>query len=287
MSSKIAKILTWKAKLQSKRRARKRTREFGIEQMRQTIERPQPHFCHDWDGPDTKGNGKQKSVFGSSVMKAYSALRNLQRLPINFSEYPEAVRDLRQCIFLQNRPATIPEFERMVQQYVGVVQTRAECLKDDKVKIAKIAKFELAKKNEGVWGSRRQWAFGALVSRLLTHFNVTDNLHPVFAAMLMPYGGIAGAGNRSLITGDMHNCIVLHGVVHDAFGYVGRFHKVGPCYNYLGSNHLPSFFFSDHNPWSCQIEGMIRARIEMKRLGMLGDKGRQVHRANSMSLLRR
>jgi len=274
MSRQCAKILNRKAK---KRITRKQTREFGIKKIRQTITNPRPEFCHAWDGPDAESTGKQESLFGSSLRKAYSALQSLALpLPKNFHQYPEAVKDLRKYIFLQNRQATTTEFVQIVQQYVDVVQTREKSVKDDKKKFAEIAEFDLTEKNEGVWGSFRQWAFGELISSLLTHFKVTNNLHPAFAAMLVPCGGIAGPGNMSFFTGSMHKSITIHGIVHDAFGYVGRFHNVGPGYNYIGSNSLLSRFLSNYNPLSCQIEGIIQARIELKREGMLGDKGRQV-----------
>ena len=212
------------------------------------------------------------STFGFSLMEAYrtiySVLRQDQTLPAEFDNYPKALKNLRQYIFLKHRKATIPQFVRMVEQFFEVAKDRATPSKDD----------EPAQKNRGIWGSRRQWAFGDLVSRLLTHFEVANHLHPAFAIMLCPLGGIAGPGNSSLFTGDMHNSIIIHSIVHDAFGYVGNFHKVGPSYNYLAAS-----FFPDTSPLSCQLAGLLQSRKELKQMGMLGDKGRRSRQRDMIS----
>merc|ERR1711881_223718 len=145
--------------------------------------------------------------------------------------------------------------------------------------------LELHPSNEGMWGSRRQWAYGEVVSRLLAHFGVTNpgnDLHPVFAIMLNPAGGIAGYSNLSLLNGDMHTSVIVHAVVHDAYGYAGLFHNVGPGYNYLAINSM----FSNDNCLSCQLHGILKTRGEMKQLGLLGDGGRKV-RKDQMLLHRR
>ena len=82
-------------------------------------------------------------------------------------------------------------------------------------------------------GSRQQWACAEVISRLLSHLTRFKDLHPVFAILLYPLGGIAGYGNMCLETGDMHTAVSVHAIVHDAFGYVDWAHNVGPSYNYL------------------------------------------------------
>ncbi|MEM9145824.1 MAG: hypothetical protein AAGC57_06460 [Pseudomonadota bacterium] len=93
-------------------------------------------------------------------------------------------------------------------------------------------------------GSRAQLMFGTVIGDAF-------GIHPVFAALLSPTGGLVGPGNW-LIPGVVKaghlapdNPLALHGVVHDAGGYLLKFHDQGPGYNYreskvelLGPEHL-------------------------------------------------
>merc|ERR1711881_143761 len=175
--------------------------------------------------------------------------------------YPAELVNLRDGYM---KDVTDEQFKQMLWQYIRVVQHRAKRWKKEYQKTW----LELHPSNEGMWGSRRQWAYGEVVSRLLAHFGVTNpgnDLHPVFAIMLNPAGGIAGYSNLSLLNGDMHTSVIVHAVVHDAYGYVGLFHNVGPGYNYLAINSM----FSNDNCLSCQLHGILQTRGEMKRLGLL------------------
>lgn len=82
--------------------------------------------------------------------------------------------------------------------------------------------------------SRAQLLFGTVIGDAF-------EIHPVFASLLQPTGGLVGPGNW-LVPGvvkarhlDPDNPIALHGVTHDAAGYLLTFHDEGPGYNYLDS----------------------------------------------------
>ena len=88
-------------------------------------------------------------------------------------------------------------------------------------------------------------------------------LHPIFGMLMYPTGGIVGAGNQSLLKGDMEHPVVIHAVAHDAFGYILKNHDVGPGYNYLKTKFTWS---STQSPLSCQFMGILTAtRVLMKR----------------------
>jgi len=206
-------------------------------------------------------------------------------------KYPTSVQNLRDYVFVNDTKMTLEQFHQMLENYVEVVELRAKRViethggranaltinwKEDHEKSSLV----LDRINDGVWGSRRQWAYGETVSRLLAHYSGVD-LHPVFAIMLNPTGGIAGYGNTSILTGDMHISMIVHAVVHDGFGYVRSFHNKGPGYNYLSIDSavtptsIMSRFTKDKNsPFNCQLEGVWYTRREMLKLGTLGDKGR-------------
>lgn len=86
-------------------------------------------------------------------------------------------------------------------------------------------------------------------------------IHEVFGALLNPTGGLVGPGNHlidpmiPIPAGhlDPDNPIALHGVVHDAAGYLNTFHNDGPGYNYLDSSIE---ILGDDNPLSGQISGI-------------------------------
>jgi len=252
--------------------------QFGIYQLRKTATRRQPIFCHSWDGADNKdwGNEEQKTPFNDALQEAYSALMSMD-LQSEAQDYPAALEQLRHYVFVKGTKATCEQFERMLLTYTRLVERRAEHWRDKYQEPSEIrlheSKLKLCLSNKGFWGSRQQWACGELISRLLFHFGVTqsgNNLHPVFAILLYPLGGIAGPGNMSLVTGDMHNPLSVHAIVHDAFGYVDKAHNVGPSYNYLASNSV----FANDDPLSCQFAGVSEARRVLRHMGLLGDKGR-------------
>jgi len=116
----------------------------------------------------------------------------------------------------------------------------------------------LTKENIGVYASRRQYAF-ALVTTDLLYQHGTSNikLHPVFGMIWFPTGGIAGASNNSLMLGSMNDAIIIHAIVHDAFGYCLSYQDCGPGYNYLNTKVS---CISTKSPLCCQLQGIIAAK---------------------------
>jgi len=102
--------------------------------------------------------------------------------------------------------------------------------------------------NWNIWGSIRQIKFGRVVIETLEY-----DLDPIFGALLSPTGGIVGAGNNALYDGEHDDGVVLHGIVHDAGGYLYNYHKIGPGYNYLRTRWT---LFSTANPLSTQAAGI-------------------------------
>lgn len=58
-------------------------------------------------------------------------------------------------------------------------------------------------------------------------------IDPVFGSLLNPTGGMVGAGNSAYNPAD-DSPIGMHGIVHDAAGYLYNYHNLGPGYDYLG-----------------------------------------------------
>lgn len=192
-------------------------------------------------------------------------------------DYPAELEQLRQYVFVKCTKVTREQFKRMLLTYKSVLEHRAEYWRQKHQEPSNLEAQETSVKirscNKGLWGSRRQWAFGEAVSRLLFHFGVTEpgnDLHPVFAILLFPVGGVAGPDNMSLVTGDMHDSVIVHAVVHDAFGYVDWAHNVGPSYNYLAIKSV----FANDSCMSCQFAGVSESRRVLEHMGLLGDKGR-------------
>ncbi len=83
-------------------------------------------------------------------------------------------------------------------------------------------------------------------------------IHEVFGSMLNPTGGLVGPGNMALHL-DIDNPVALHGVVHDAAGYLNTYHDDGPGYDYLDSDIE---FFSTDNPLAGQFSGIAHWTME-------------------------
>ena len=111
----------------------------------------------------------------------------------------------------------------------------------------------LSKNNWNSWGSKKTLLFGTIVSKCLEE--TTGNyLHPIFGSLLSPTGGLVGPGNIVLYEDDYNDPIVLHGITHDAFGYLYTYHsKIGCGYNYLNTYFT---LFSKSSPFCCQWIGL-------------------------------
>jgi len=102
------------------------------------------------------------------------------------------------------------------------------------------------------WGSIKQLNFGRCIVDALNKIHKT-NLSAVWGSLLSPTGGLTGPGSLELISDDWNSPISLHACVHDAAGYLLKFHGVGPGYNYLDVISL----FPRSSPLCCEIYGLI------------------------------
>lgn len=109
-------------------------------------------------------------------------------------------------------------------------------------------------------GSRGQLLSGKVVGDAF-------GIHEIFGALLNPTGGLVGAGNHfahpmipiKAAHLDPDNPIAVHGIVHDAGGYLNTYHDEGPGYDYLDSDI--EFLNKDH-PLAGQISGIAYWTVE-------------------------
>ena len=109
-------------------------------------------------------------------------------------------------------------------------------------------------------GSRGQLLSGKVVGEAF-------GIHEIFGSLLNPTGGLVGAGNHfahpmiPIKAGhlDPDNPIAIHGIVHDAGGYLNTYHNDGPGYDYLDSDI--EFLDTDH-PLAGQISGIAYWTME-------------------------
>lgn len=91
-------------------------------------------------------------------------------------------------------------------------------------------------------GSNTQMRYGSVVGDAF-------GIDPVFGSMLNPTGGLVGPGNWAIAGDDTP--VGYHGIIHDAAGYLNTYHGVGPGYDYLGVDPIPTT-----NPLSGQVAGV-------------------------------
>ena len=110
-------------------------------------------------------------------------------------------------------------------------------------------------------GSRGQLLSGKVVGDAF-------GIHEIFGSLLNPTGGLVGAGNHfahpmipiKAAHLDPDNPIAVHGIVHDAGGYLNTYHDEGPGYDYLESDI--EFLSTDH-PLAGQISGIAYWTMEV------------------------
>ncbi len=75
-------------------------------------------------------------------------------------------------------------------------------------------------------GSLEHYKFGEMVGESI-------GMDPLFASMLSPTGGLVGPGNTALNL-SIDNPVGVHGIVHDAAGFLFNGFDIGPGYAYKG-----------------------------------------------------
>ena len=97
-------------------------------------------------------------------------------------------------------------------------------------------------------GSRSSLRFGQVVGE-------ATGLDPAFASMLNPTGGMVGPGMDLLAPVDANSPIILHGIFHDAGGYLLNYQNTGPGYTYL-TDKQPESGKLGADPYQGQVEGV-------------------------------
>ena len=105
-------------------------------------------------------------------------------------------------------------------------------------------------------GSKEHLLFGHVVGEV-------RRLKTVFGAMLSPTGGMVGPGPFSIHVAE--GVLGYHGVAHDAGGYLCRWYKENPGYEYINEQENPN---CEKNPLKGQISGIF-FWIKKLKLGWL------------------
>lgn len=111
-------------------------------------------------------------------------------------------------------------------------------------------------------GSNTQMRYGSVVGDAF-------GIDPVFGSMLNPTGGLVGPGNWAIAGDDTP--VGYHGIIHDAAGYLNTYHDVGPGYDYLGVDPIPTT-----NPLSGQVAGIAYWTATTEVIEPLRQAGRNV-----------
>ena len=243
-----------------------------------------PAHTHYWSGPRDDDDNTGLTSFGASLSETYDAV------------FDEATCVPKQGVSAESLRATVlakvREFEAIddadFEEFLVIAKDRLPVIKARYVKLGRkeadvqdfFRKFNLSQSNRRVWGCRRQYAFGKVLCSLLHTQGRTARLwSPVLGIMLLPTGGIVGAQNESILTGDMHMAVVNHACIHDAYGYAYNYHdKCGPGFNYLKTRFTA---FSTGHHMACQWYGIWRNYRIMKAAGVWGKKGREAATASS------
>ncbi|MDC0935910.1 hypothetical protein OAS39_06465 [Pirellulales bacterium] len=97
-------------------------------------------------------------------------------------------------------------------------------------------------------GTRSSLRFGQVVGE-------ATGLDPAFAAMLNTTGGMVGPGMDVLAPTDANSPVILHGIFHDAGGYLLNHQNSGPGYTYLPDKQ-PESGRRGADPYQGQVEGV-------------------------------
>lgn len=167
-------------------------------------------------------------------------------LPADSAGTPQLNAALRKFLRAWNsEPQSDAELDDAVVAIAGTLNWDVDEARGAYARFKEIASDE--SKNEfkdSFIGSREQLLFGDVISNEL-------ELHPIFAALLSPTGGMVGPGGVSFhVKGGL---LGYHGVAHDAGGYLCRRHQILPGYEYIvDRGDLPC----EQSPLAGQVSGI-------------------------------
>lgn len=185
-----------------------------------------------------------RSLLGTTMKRLYSLHIGAKEL----DEYLDIIRKER------NSTLTLDVWREQYNQYLLLIAQRQNYInRYNNTKYWFQFKLDdvitLSESNWNMWGSITQLKFGRVVVDCLS-----KKLDPVFGALLSPTGGIVGPGNMDLYEpADGNDPVVMHGIFHDAGGYLLNYHCIGPGYNYINTRLT---LFPRSSPLSTQFAGI-------------------------------
>ena len=195
-----------------------------------------PKNCTNWNQPSHE---VEKTDFGKYLKEFSNGINELE--------------NAKKINIILNNNSTESEIKKQIEKYRQLKNERRENIIKSNNNYFFTLKpiLNLSNENDEVWGSKRQYLSGFVLSEIFKKNNI--NLPPYMCCALNPTGGICGAGNTSLYKGTIDSPLIIHSCMHDASGYCYQYHNMGSGYNYLNSYFsLPTF-----SPRSGQISGIL------------------------------
>lgn len=158
-------------------------------------------------------------IAGADSAQLRNAMNTLARIPVTPDNMGEINQALQQVADARGRP--VSEIRREYERYLQLRQQAQEFGPRNGQEMPPA----LSGIHSDFMGSTSQLRYGKVVGDVL-------GVDPVFASMLNPTGGMVGPGNAAFDADA--TAVGMHGIVHDAAGYLYNFHNTGPGYDYLG-----------------------------------------------------
>lgn len=178
-------------------------------------------------------------------------MKQLKESEHNSEKVDELLTKIHSEMKLEN---SLEDFKKEYEFYLRLLVNRQNKIEDSGFwgyfKLDEID--NLNKSNWNNWGSYRQFCYGKYTIDAINKYHKT-NLHPIWGCLLNPTGGIIGSGNTKLLQSDWDSSISMHSCVHDAGGYLYKYHNIGPGYNYLNTKWT---IFPTWYQMSCQVYGI-------------------------------
>lgn len=191
---------------------------FSIDFIKSMFQFKFPDLCSDWSecklNHELNDFAKHLKEFSNGINELDNAKKIYKLLGEDISDNKVKQQVLLYNNLKQERKKTIIEYNN---KYI--------------FKLSPIV--NLSSDNDEIWGSKRQYLSGYVMSEIFKNNNIT--LPPFMCCALNPTGGICGPGNLSMYKGNIDSSLIIHSCMHDASGYCYLYHNIGNGYNYLNS----------------------------------------------------
>ncbi len=203
--------------------------------------------------PNSKFEGANAVTLNKAINQLYKGKEKLSE-----AEFENALKTIAKHRDLSTKDATA--------QYYRAMKLRKKARANLKKKGDDSPNLNL-EKHPHFAGSTTQLRFGKIIGDYF-------GLDPVFGSMISPTGGIVGPGDGIPILSDVYrdskteNAVVIHGVLHDAGGFLKNAFGVGPGYDYIQTEHN---IVSPGNPLNGQDSGIEFWAKELNQPNILGN----------------